>query len=155
MLVKMKIARAFALTALMVTGGLSQQSDPWSPGEVMEPAVLASALESGKHPLVISVAFPVLYRQRHITGAIDAGAASKPEGIEALKKLVAGTPKESEVILYCGCCPMARCPNVRPAFRVLKEMGYRNVRVLNIPTNMHTDWYAKNFPSEPGSAGSK
>jgi hypothetical protein len=31
-------------------------------------------------------------------------------------------------------------------------MGFTRVRVLEIPTNMYTDWYAKNYPSEPGSA---
>jgi hypothetical protein len=46
---------------------------------------------------------------------------------------------------------MARCPNVRPAFQVLKEMGFTRVRVLNIATNMAADWYGKGYPSEAGS----
>jgi len=46
-----------------------------------------------------------------------------------------------------------KCPNVRPAYRTLKEMGFTNVRVLNIPTNMNADWYSKNYPTEEGSAG--
>jgi hypothetical protein len=109
-------------------------------------------LRAAKSPITISVAFPVLYRSRHITGALDAGAGSKPEGIEALKKLVSGAPKDADIVIYCGCCPMDKCPNVRPAYRALKQMGYSRVRVLNIPTNMTTDWYSKNYPSEQGSA---
>jgi hypothetical protein len=46
---------------------------------------------------------------------------------------------------------MEKCPNIRPAYRALKELGFTRVRVLNIPTNMHTDWYTKNYPSETGS----
>jgi hypothetical protein len=26
---------------------------------------------------------------------------------------------------------------------------------VDIPTNMHTDWYSKGYPSEPGSAGNE
>ena len=116
----------------------------------MEPDSLARLLEGAHPPLVISVAFPVLYRNRHILHAADAGAGSKPDGIAALKELVAGTPKGADIVIYCGCCPMTKCPNIRPAYRTLKELGFTRIRVLNIPTNMHEDWYSKSYPSEPG-----
>ena len=100
------------------------------------------------------MAFPVLYRAKHIQHAIFAGPGSKPEGIEELKKAVANLPKDSDIVVYCGCCPMERCPNLRPAYRTLKELGFNHVRVLEIPTNMHTDWYSKNYPSEAGAGDS-
>src|SRR5690349_16062375 len=128
-------------------------TDPWAKPEILDPAAVAQELQSGKTPTILSVAFPVLYRSRHILRAIDAGPGNKPEGIELLKKAVAPLPKDADIVVYCGCCPMERCPNVRPAYRTLKEMGFTHIRVLNIPTNMHTDWYSKNYPSEPGSAG--
>jgi hypothetical protein len=118
----------------------------------MDPAALAAQLRSAKRPLVISVAFPVLYRNRHILGALDAGAGSKPDGIETLKKLVSDAPKDADVVIYCGCCPMDKCPNIRPAYKALKTLGYSRVRVLNIPTNMSADWYGKDYPSEHGTA---
>ena len=128
-----------------------QTEDPWPKTAVIEPAALAKILETGKPPMIISVAFPVLYRAKHIVHAIDAGPAAKAEGIEALKKAVAGVPKDADIVVYCGCCPMTACPNVRPAYRTLKELGYTHVRVLDLPTNIHTDWYAKNYPSEEGA----
>jgi len=67
-----------------------------------------------------------------------------------LKSAVAGLPKDSDIVLYCGCCPMDHCPNLRPAFRALKELGFTHVRALNIATNMQTDWYAQNYPTEAG-----
>jgi hypothetical protein len=115
---------------------------------LMEPGALADTLRAGKAPVIISVAFPVLYRARHILHAIDAGPGSKPEGIDALKKAVAAYPKDADIVIYCGCCPMVKCPNVRPAYRVLTDMGFTHVRVLNIPTNMHTDWFSKDYPSD-------
>ena len=126
--------------------------DPWTRSEVLEAEALARVLESPKPPTVLSVAFTVLYRNKHIVHAIEAGPGSKPEGLELLRKAVSGLPKDTDLVIYCGCCPMAKCPNVRPAYRTLKEMGFTRVRVLDIPTNMHEDWYTKNYPSEAGSA---
>ena len=147
--------RRSSLLLLAVLTLAQDASDPWSKSDIMPAADLAAVLQTPKRPLVISVAFPVLYRNRHIAGALDAGAASKPEGIEALKKLVAGSPKDAEIVIYCGCCPMDKCPNIRPAFRALREAGYTRVRVLSIPVNMSTDWYSKNYPSEPGTASAQ
>jgi len=127
-------------------------ADPWPTGDILEPAALVPELAKAQPPLVISVAFPVLYRNKHIVHAMDAGAASKPEGIAALKELVAATPKNSDIVIYCGCCPMDKCPNVRPAYSLLKSMGFEHVRVLHIPTNMSADWYSHGYPSEPGHA---
>ena len=125
---------------------------PWPESAVLQPADLAKTLRSnGKKPPVISVVFPVLYRQKHITGAVYAGPGNKPEGIEALKKAVAGMAKDAEVVIYCGCCPMDRCPNIRPSYQALKEMGFTHIRVLSIPTNMAADWYDKGYPSEVGT----
>jgi hypothetical protein len=144
-----------ALIVVASTLCFSQQgSDPWPKSDLVEPAALAKILQesTAKQPKVICVAFPVLYRSKHITHAVFAGPGGRPDGIEMLKKEVAGLGKDSDIVLYCGCCPMDKCPNVRPAYRVLKEMGYTRIRVLDIPTNMHTDWYTKGYPSEPGSA---
>jgi len=121
----------------------------------MEPAALAKALESRKPPVVLCTAFSVLYRNRHILHAVEAGPGYKPEGIALLKKAAAGLPKDADIVIYCGCCPMARCPNIRPAYQTLREMGFEHVRVLRIPTNMHDDWYTKGYPSEAGSAANE
>ena len=139
----------FALAALFCFA--EETAEPWPSAAVIEPAQLAKILETGKPPMVISVAFPVLYHAKHIVRAIDAGPGSKPEGIELLKKAVAGMPKDADIVVYCGCCPMVKCPNIRPAYRTLKELGFNHIRVLDIPTNMHTDWYEKNYPSEDGA----
>ena len=149
--------RAFRVALLFVAVlAFSQQAgDPWPKSAIIEPADLAASLRAdAKKPAVICVAFPVLYRSKHITGAVYAGPGNRPEGIEALKKAVAGMPKDSDLVIYCGCCPMERCPNIRPAWNALKELGFTRVRVLNVPTNMATDWYQKDYPSEAGSAGS-
>jgi len=154
-------SRALSLTvrAVLFTAAFAfsqQPAGPWPQSAILAPADLAKTLrDSGKKPAVICVAFPVLYRSKHIAGAVYAGPGNQPEGIEALKKAVAGMPKDSDLVLYCGCCPMDRCPNIRPAWSALKELGFTHVRVLNVPTNMSADWYQKDYPSEAGSAGGR
>ena len=149
--------RTSAAFLLLTTLCLSQQSsDPWPKTALIEAPAFAASLQSGaKAPVILSVVFPVLHRAKHIPNSIFVGPGSKPEGIELLKKAVADLPKDSDIVLYCGCCPMAQCPNLRPAFRTLKELGFNSVRVLNIPTNMHTDWYSKNYPTENGAGEAK
>lgn len=127
----------------------SQTTDPWPANRLIEPEELARILKGGgPKPTIISVVFPVLYRQRHIQGAIPAGPTSKPEGITALRKAVSGRSKDEQLVIYCGCCPMEHCPNIRPAYTELKNAGFRNVRVLHLATNLHTDWTAKGYPVE-------
>jgi hypothetical protein len=140
------------LLAILATLCLSHDAeDPWPKSDLLEPAALAEEIRSIKPPQVLCVAFPVLYRNKHILHAVDAGPGSKPEGLEALKKAAADLPKNADIVIYCGCCPMVKCPNIRPAYRTLKQMGFTHIRVLNIPTNMHADWYSKDYPTEPGS----
>lgn len=141
------------IVSTLLTAGLclcQQGPDPWPATAWMDPAALATILKSpdAKQPHVICVAFSVLYKTKHIEHATFAGPGSKGEGIEALKQAVAGLDKNADIVLYCGCCPMDHCPNLRPAFRALAALGYSKVRVLNIPTNMHTDWSSKGYPTE-------
>jgi hypothetical protein len=143
----------FLWLALLGTLCLSQNAaDPWAKSDLMETAALAQEIRSAKPPQVLCVAFPVLYRSKHILHAVEAGPGFKPEGLEVLKKAAGALPKDADIVIYCGCCPMVKCPNIRPAYRTLREMGFTHIRVLNIPTNMHEDWYSKDYPSEPGSA---
>lgn len=145
--------RNFLLIGLLAALCLAQNaSDPWTKPELMEPAALASQMKDSKPPTIMCVAFPVLYRLKHIAHAGFAGPGSKPEGIEMLKKAVANLPKDANLVIYCGCCPMVKCPNVRPAYKALKEMGFTHIRVLDVPTNMNADWYTKNYPTEEASA---
>lgn len=143
------IGMAAALTMAPRLPGGDVQSGPWSKAELMEPASLAKLLKSSTaQPNIICVGFPVLYRQRHILHARFAGPANNPEGLTALREVVQTLRKDSEIVIYCGCCPIERCPNVRPAYQLLKELGFSRIRVLDLPTNFHTDWSAKGYPVE-------
>jgi thiosulfate/3-mercaptopyruvate sulfurtransferase len=118
--------------------------------DLVQPEKLAARLSdpSVEKPSVLFVGFTVLYRGGHIPGAVLAGPASKPEGLDLLRQAVAKLQHDHELVIYCGCCPFDRCPNVRPAFAELHKMGFTKVSVLSIPENMAKDWISKGYPFE-------
>ena len=117
----------------------------------VEPKELASQLQAkGAQPTLIHVGFAVMYRSKHIPASIYAGPASKPEGLDALKRAASPLPRDREMVVYCGCCPFDRCPNVKPAIDLLKQMGFTHVRTLMIPANFGADWVDHGYPVEEG-----
>ena len=138
-------AIAFGLTTGFV---LAARYDPWSDEQTVQPAQFAKELqqENGPHPLVIYVGVRALYNGAHIPGAVYYGPGSSEQGIIELKKFAATLPKNSDVVLYCGCCPLEKCPNLRPAFAALKDMGFVRLRVLLLPTSFNVDWVEKGYP---------
>jgi thiosulfate/3-mercaptopyruvate sulfurtransferase len=120
-------------------------TEPWTDKDLVQPEQVSKDLRT---PLLIHVGFPVLYRASHITGSVFAGPGSKEEGIADLKKAVAAEPRTREIVLYCGCCPFDKCPNIRPAFAALHEMGFTHVKAMVVPTNLKTDWIDKGYPTD-------
>lgn len=121
---------------------------------LIQPEQLVKELKApeGKRPIVLHVGFEVLYRGAHIPGAIFAGPAAKPAGLAALRKVASRIPRDREIVIYCGCCPMARCPNVRPAYAALRKMGFRHLRVLDLPIDFAHNWVEKGLPIVKGPA---
>ena len=144
------LRRAFLSTALIpvLIRPETPPTDPWSADEALEPEAFAAQLKSNSIPPILYVGFPVLYKGAHIQGARLAGPCSKPDGLAALNKLAGELPRDREVVLYCGCCPLDRCPNVRPAYKALRDAGFTKLKVLHLATNLHTDWTSKGYPVE-------
>ncbi|HEX8926208.1 MAG TPA: rhodanese-like domain-containing protein [Terriglobales bacterium] len=119
---------------------------------LIQPAELAQTLRSGKNkPLIFNVGPRMLYVQAHIPGAEFIGPGSDPDTITRLTTRVASLPKKSAIVLYCGCCPWDRCPNVAPAYTALQKLGFTNVKVLYIADNLGADWVYKGYPSASGN----
>jgi thiosulfate/3-mercaptopyruvate sulfurtransferase len=135
---------SLVLSALLL-GAVLCGTEPWTSDDLVQPVQVAKDLNT---PLLIHVGFPVLYRATHITGSVFAGPGSKDEGIADLRKAVAGQPLTREIVLYCGCCPFDKCPNIRPAFAALHEMGFTHVKAMVVPTNLKTDWIDKGYPTD-------
>ena len=160
-----RVAVVFSL-ALMIVGALSvsffsaggirgdekKSSDPWSNSETLQPADLAGELaeKNGTAPTIVYVGFRTLFAGGHIPGASFHGTASSEQGLGEMKKWADGLPRSTNLVIYCGCCPFEKCPNVRPAFTALSGMGFKKLRVLILPTNLATDWVGKGYRVQTG-----
>lgn len=133
------------------TGGQSAVASDLPAAALIQPQALMKALESGlEKPLVLYVGPHVLYSQAHIRNAEFIGPASDPQALDNLRKRIAALPKNSYIVLYCGCCPWDHCPNIRPAYKELQKSGFTGVKVLFLAKNFGTDWVDKGYPVEKG-----
>jgi hypothetical protein len=73
-----------------------------------------------------------------------------PQGLADLRKWANALPRSADIVVYCGCCPLAHCPNIRPAFSALQKMGFTHLRVLLIPNDFAHDWVAAGYPVSKG-----
>ncbi len=121
--------------------------DPWSDSDTLAPPELAKMLADGE-PAIAYVGPRVLYRAGRIPGATFHGPTSEPEGLDDLKRWASARSRSETLVIYCGCCPMEKCPNIRPAFSALREMGLTKLRVLILPTSFEKDWVEKGFSVE-------
>ena len=135
--------------AVACTGDAADSSsrEPWGT-QTLTAAQLAQELSGANKPVVVCTAPPVMYRAGHIPGAVLHGPATSPAVIGTLTAWARSLPKTSSIVIYCGCCPLEYCPNLRPSYLALKDMGFRQVRVLILPNDFGTDWVRKGYPVE-------
>jgi hypothetical protein len=118
----------------------------------VEPKELAGQLTHGPKPTILQVGPNVLYRSKHIPGAIYAGPGSTPQGLDILRAAVDKLPRGQALVIYCGCCPWDKCPNIKPAMELLQSMGFSHVSAMHVATNFKTDWIDQGYPVETGGA---
>ena len=132
---------------LLVSGGaaLCQQPENWTPGQLTEPAVLAAQLQAnGRLPLIFSVGPSAI-----IPHSIDIGMVKNPANLDKFKSALEKLPRSADILIYCGCCPFGRCPDVRPAIALLQSLRFTNYHLLDLPTSIKADWIGKGYPVTP------
>lgn len=133
----------FTLFMLAATATQAQQPVTWTPDQLMDPALLAKKI-TGNEPLPYIFSIGPMALIPHST---DIGPDSEEENLASLKEAILKLPKDAEVVIYCGCCPFGRCPNIRPAIELFKTMNFKNFHLLNLPTSIKADWIDKGFPT--------
>lgn len=126
-------------------------SVPWTDAQTVQPAELNKELSNPKtSPLVLFVGFQHLYTAGHIKGAQYHGSGGSADGLAQIKAWAAALPRSANLVIYCGCCPLDHCPNLRPAFTALHDLGLTKLRVLILPTSFEVDWANKGLPYDKG-----
>jgi thiosulfate/3-mercaptopyruvate sulfurtransferase len=147
-LITVTIALAIAVPSAMAQPGTAAKI-PQS--ALIQAADLAKALQmSGRKPVILQVGSHILFTQAHVPGAEYMGAASSAEGIAKLRARVKALKKSDAIVLYCGCCPWEHCPNIAPAYKELRSLGFNHVKVLYLASNFGADWVYKGFPTAKG-----
>jgi len=135
-----------------IRGDEKQSADPWTSTQTVQAAEFAHELgeKTETPPTILYVGFHTLFAGGHIPGATFHGSASTEQGLAELKKWADSLPRTTNLVIYCGCCPFEKCPNIRPAFTALNGMGFKKLRVLILPTSFVKDWAEKGYPIERG-----
>lgn len=117
---------------------------------LLAPADLAARLsdiKAGKIA-VLHIGPRLLFQRERIPGSRWVGETGTSDGLAAFEAAVKAIPADVEIVAYCGCCPVANCPNVFPARQAL---GARpRATVLDLPSNFRTDWAKKGYAIEQG-----
>ena len=130
---------------ILLSAGLRAQekAEPWTASQLMPTSELAALINdpAAKKPLIINIG-----PQAVIKGSVDVGPGKEKENIKKLEKMLSKEDKNREVVLYCGCCPFDKCPNIRPAFSLIKEKGFAKAKLLDVPKNIKTNWIDQGYP---------
>ena len=110
--------------------------------QLMEPSDLSAAIKAEKNiPVIFSIGPGAI-----IPHSRDIGMIKDPENMKKFKDELTTLPKDTQIVVYCGCCPFEHCPNIRPAMQLLKDMKFTNYKLLDLPHNIKIDWINKGLP---------
>lgn len=120
--------------------------------DLLQPTEFAAILQSPStpKPLMLQVGSHVLFAEAHIPGSEYAGPTGQDTGLQVLRDRVAKVPRDTAILLYCGCCPWSHCPNIAPAYNQLHSLGFNNVKVLYLADNFGANWVDKGYPTAKG-----
>jgi hypothetical protein len=142
-----KFNTLFAVFSVFIVGfaffSFIQQDYPWDESQLLDPAKLVQTLNDPKarKPEILNVG-----PMERIKGSKDMGVGSTQEGIEKFKDYVDNLPLDREIVIYCGCCKLHNCPNIKKTFLYLEARGYTNHKLLNLQTGLEEDWIKKGYP---------
>ena len=135
----------FLLAIVLGVGVVSAQnsSRPWTDAQLQDPEALANILRNPKvqQPLIFNIG-----PMENIKGAVNIGPTKNKSNLDKLRQALLKEPKDRPIIIYCGCCPIRVCPNIRPAFELLNEMKFTKAKLLNLEHNLKANWIDEGFP---------
>ena len=145
---KIQVIILFVITVSLSAcgqGSTTGGKDPWTEKQLLDPADLAKTLNdpASSQPFIFCIG-----PQAVIKGSIDIGPTVEKQNLDELGKQLDKLPKDANIVVYCGCCPFERCPNIRPAFELLNKKQFKNHKLLNLPRNVKVDWIDKGYPVE-------
>lgn len=135
------------ILALIITSVAiaSAQQTAWKKEQLMLTSEMAEKIKTNAKdkPLLFNVG-----PMENIKGAVFVGRGTSVSSIDKMKGTLSMENKNRVVVVYCGCCSYASCPNIKPAFDALVSLGFKNAKVLDLQEGIKPDWVAKGYPME-------
>jgi thiosulfate/3-mercaptopyruvate sulfurtransferase len=133
----------FVLPAILGSFIPRSVGEPWRSDQLMDPAELARIINDphAHQPVLLSIGPAAV-----IKNSVDIGPTQDRVNLERLRVELENLSRQSDIVIYCGCCPFKNCPNIRPAFRLLNEMKFERHKLLNLSRNIKMDWIDKGYP---------
>ena len=121
------------------------QTPLWKKEQLMPTQELADKIRTNAKdkPLIFNVG-----PMDKIKSSVFVGIGTSASMGDKMKSTLSMENKTKPIVVYCGCCSYASCPNIRPAYDFLVANGYKNTKVLELPEGLKPDWVAKGFPME-------
>ena len=121
------------------------QAPTWKKEQLMSTIELNTKIKTNAKdkPIIFNVG-----PMENIKGAIAMGAATSVTFSSRIQSTLAMENKTKPIVVYCGCCSYASCPNIKPAYDALVALGFKNTKVLELPDGIKPDWVAKGYPTE-------
>jgi len=140
----MKKILTLVLIIISVTVASAQQVI-WKKEQLMPTSEMAEKIKTNAKdkPLLFNVG-----PMENIKGAVFVGRGTSVSSIDKMKSTLSMENKNRTVVVYCGCCSYASCPNIKPAYDALISLGFKNAKVLELPEGIKPDWVAKGYPME-------
>ena len=139
---KIVITLIFVSLFFCMQNANAQNPQNWTSKQLLAPAELAPVIKTKNAPVIFSIGPAAT-----IPASIEIGMVKDKANLDKFKKQLNALPKNTKIVVYCGCCPYEHCPNVRPAIDVLNEMKFTNYKLLDLPHNIKTDWISKGYPT--------
>jgi len=137
--------KVLVLVFLFVTQKtMAQNPVNWTSDQLIEPSELSATLKTDKTiPMIFSIGPGAI-----IPHSKDIGMVKDAENMKKFADELTNIPKDTPIVVYCGCCPYEHCPNVRPAMKLLKDLKFTNYKLLDLPNNIKIDWINKGYPTQ-------
>ena len=134
---------SFLLLCCLTAVTAFAQPNSFTKNQLIDPLELANSLKANTANQLLILNMGV---ERNIKNAVEIGIVSSPSKYKKLQEELAKHKKDKQVVIYCGCCKLEDCPNVPLAYSKIRELGFNNVRILNMVTGLNEDWIDKGFP---------
>lgn len=116
----------------------------WTNDQLIEPSELFATIKSNKNvPVIFSIGSGAI-----IPNSKDIGMVKEAGNLQKFRAQLDNLPKETPIVICCGCCLFEHCKNVRPAIQLLKDLNFTSFKLLNLPHNIKIDWIDKGYRTQ-------